>query len=160
MKNIFRKSRTAFFLAVALAMFNCKCTNPGKDSSARETIKESSARKLIKDYYVAYEKKDWSLLDSILAAGFTFTSPAGDDHINLKTYKERCWPNSEKTKRFDLEEVIINGNDGYATYNGWTTDGRLFRNTELFKFKDGKIISNECFFGPGVSFPNNTTPVK
>ncbi len=92
-------------------------------------IKDSSARELIKDYYVAYEKKDRSLLDSILAEGFTFSSPAGDDHINLKTYKERCWPNSEKTKRFDLEEVVINGNDAYVTYNGWTTDGRLFRNT-------------------------------
>ena len=110
---------------------------------------------MVKDYYVAYEKKDWGLLNSILGDGFTFTSPAGDDHINLKTYKERCWPNAEKTKRFDLEEVVVNGNDAYVTYNGWTTDGRLFRNTERFKFKDGKIISNECFFGPGVSFPNN-----
>ena len=155
MKNIFKTNRTAFFFVIALALFNSNCTNPGKDSSSRDTIKDSSARKMVKDYYVAYEKKDWGLLDSILADGFTFTSPAGDDHINLKTYKERCWPNAEKTKRFDLEEVVVNGNDAYVTYNGWTTDGRLFRNTERFKFKDGKIISNECFFGPGVSFPNN-----
>lgn len=160
MKNIFEKSRTAFLLSIALALFNCNCTNQGKDSPARETIKESSDRQMIKDYYVAYEKKDWGLLDSILARGFTFTSPAGDDHINLKTYKARCWPNAEKTKRFDLEEVVVNGNDAYVTYNGWTTDGKLFRNTERFKFKDGKIISNECFFGPGVSFPNNSIPGK
>ncbi len=160
MKNIFKTNRAAFFLAIALALLSCNSTNPAKDSSAQQVIKDSSARQMIKDYYVAYEKKDWGLLDSILADGFTFTSPAGDDHINLKTYKERCWPNSEKTKRFDLEEVIIDGDDAYVTYNGWTTDGRLFRNTERFKFKDGKIISNECFFGPGVSFPNNTTPGK
>ncbi len=171
MKNIFKKNRTAFFFAIAFALLNCNCTNPGKDSSAQETTKDSSssalettkdssARQMIKDYYVAYEKKDWGLLDSILANGFTFTSPAGDDHINLKTYKERCWPNAQNTKKFDLEEVVVNGNDAYVTYNGWTTDGRLFRNTERFKFKDGKIISNECFFGPGVSFPNNTTPGK
>ncbi len=38
---------------------------------------------MIKDYYAAYEKKDWSLMEPILADGFTFTSPAGDDHINL-----------------------------------------------------------------------------
>jgi ketosteroid isomerase-like protein len=111
--------------------------------------------KIIKEYYAAYEKKDWHMLEMILADGFTFTSPAGDDHINLKVYKERCWPNAVNTKKFDLERVIIDGDDAYATYNGWTTDGRLFRNTERFKFKEGKIVENECFFGTGVSFPNN-----
>jgi hypothetical protein len=156
MKNIFKKNRTAFFLAIGLALLNCNCTNSGKDSSAQQMIKDSSERRMIKDYYTAYEKKDWSLIAPILADGFTFSSPAGDDHIDLKTYKERCWPNSKNTKKFDLEEIVIGGNDAYITYNGWTTDGRLFRNTELFKFKGGKIISDECFFGPGVNFPNNT----
>jgi ketosteroid isomerase-like protein len=112
--------------------------------------------KLIKQYYAAYEQKDWHMLELILDEGFSFTSPAGDDHINLKVYKERCWPNANNTKNFDLEKIIVDGDDAYVTYNGWTTDGRLFRNTERFKFKDGKIMENECFFGTGVSFPNNT----
>jgi hypothetical protein len=111
--------------------------------------------KVIRDYYSAYEKKDWHMLEMILADGFTFTSPAGDDHIGLKVYKERCWPNAYNTRNFDLELVIIDGDDAFVTYNGWTNDGRLFRNTERFKLKAGKIISNECFFGTGVSFPNN-----
>jgi hypothetical protein len=51
---------------------------------------------------------------------------------------------------------IVNGDDAFVTYNGWTTDGRLFRNTDYFKFKDGKIKEYECFFGPGVNYPNNT----
>ena len=116
---------------------------------------QSSNEKSIRSYYAAYEKKDWHMLELTLADGFTFTSPAGDDHINLKLYKERCWPNAYKTKRFDLEKIIIDGDEAYVTYNGWTTDDKLYRNTELFKFKGGKIISNECFFGTGVSFPNN-----
>ncbi|MES2004891.1 MAG: nuclear transport factor 2 family protein [Bacteroidota bacterium] len=111
--------------------------------------------KTIKAYYAAYEKKDWHIMEQILSDQFTFTSPAGDDHINLKVYKERCWPNALKTKRFDIVKLIVDGDDAFATYNGWTTDGKLFRNTERFTFKDGKIIENECFFGPGVSFPNN-----
>jgi ketosteroid isomerase-like protein len=111
--------------------------------------------KVVREYYAAYEKKDWHMLELILDDGFTFTSPAGDDHINLKQYKARCWPNAENTKRFDLEVVVVAGDDAFVTYNGWTNDGRLFRNTERFKLKNGKIISNECFFGPGVSFPNN-----
>jgi len=95
------------------------------------------------------------MLELILADGFTFTSPAGDNHINLKQYKERCWPNAINTRKFDLEKVIVAGDDAFVTYNGWTNDGRLFRNTERFKLRDGKIIENECFFGTGVSFPNN-----
>ena len=110
---------------------------------------------VIRRYYSAYEKKDWHELELILADEFTFTSPAGDDHINLKLYKERCWPNAENTRKFDLEKVMIDGDDAFVTYNGWTNDGRLFRNTERFRLRDGKIVSNECFFGTGVSFPNN-----
>jgi ketosteroid isomerase-like protein len=110
---------------------------------------------VVRKYYTAYEKKDWHMLELILADGFTFTSPAGDNHIDLKKYKERCWPNSENTRKFDLETVVVAGDDAYVTYNGWTNDGRLFRNTERFKLKDGKIIENECFFGTGVNFPNN-----
>jgi ketosteroid isomerase-like protein len=151
MKNIFQKNRVAFFLLISMALINYNCTNLGK--------KEASTQ-MIKDYYAAYEQKDWGLMEPILDSGFTFSSPAGDDHISLTVYKERCWPNALKTKKFDLEKIIVDGDDAYVTYNGWTTDGKLFRNTERFKFKDGKIIENECFFGPGVSFPNNTNTGK
>jgi hypothetical protein len=128
------------------------CPHAGFAQTSQDNMNHE---KVIKQYYAAYEKKDWHMLELILDDGFTFTSPAGDDHINLKVYKERCWPNANNTKKFDLEKVIIDGDDAYVTYNGWTTDGKLFRNTERFKFKEGKIMENECFFGPGVSFPNN-----
>ncbi|MGP8215850.1 MAG: nuclear transport factor 2 family protein [Bacteroidia bacterium] len=114
-----------------------------------------SNKKLIKDYYAAYEKKDWNMLNSLLADGFVFNSP-NDDSIDVNTYKERCWPNSVNIKRFDIEKLVIEGDDAFVTYNGWTNDGRLFRNTEYFKFKDGKIKENACYFGPGISYPNNT----
>src|ERR1035438_4359116 len=67
--------------------------------------------KIVREYYAAYEQKDWHMLELILADGFTFTSPAGDDHINLVKYKDRCWPNSQNTKKFDLEKVIVAGDD-------------------------------------------------
>jgi len=138
----------------SIIVWICLCSNT---SFAQRSPDIKMKEKVIKEYYAAYEKKDWHMLELILADGFTFTSPAGDDHINLKLYKERCWPNANNTKRFDLEKIIIDGDDAFVTYNGWTTDGRLFRNTEHFKFKEGKIKENECFFGTGVSFPNNTS---
>ena len=145
--------KTAKIFASLLMVFITVCSYSG---FAQKSQADMNQEKLIKQYYNAYVQKDWHMLETILADGFTFTSPAGDDHINLKVYKERCWPNSENTKSFVLERVMIDGDDAYATYNGYTNDGKLFRNTELFTFKDGKITSNECFFGTGVSFPNNT----
>src|SRR5450631_2310226 len=115
---------------------------------------QSPGEKLIRGYYAAYEKKDWGMLESILADGFTFSSPV-DEHISLKDYKEKCWPNAYNVKKFDVVKLIVKGDEGFVTYNGLTKDGRSFRNTEYFTFKDGKIKSNECFFGPGVNYPNN-----
>lgn len=133
---------------MALSAISCFAQTP-PDTTVNENV--------IRQYYAAYEKKDWHMLELILADGFTFTSPAGDAHISLAQYKAKCWPNSANTKKFDLEKLVVSGDDAFVTYNGWTNDGRLFRNTELFRLKDGKIISNECFFGTGVNFPNNQT---
>jgi len=141
--NLFAKSIIAWITMCSYTSFAQK----SQDITRNE--------KVIREYYAAYEKKDWHMLEMILSDGFTFTSPTGDDHINLKLYKERCWPNSQNTKRFDLKNVIIDGDDAFVLYNGWTKDCKLFRNTERFKFKEGKIVENECFFGAGINFPNS-----
>jgi|SRR5579859_7749277 len=122
---------------------------------AQKTQDIMNKERVIKEYFIAFEKKDWHMLELTLADGYTFTSPAGDDHINVKLFKERCWPNANNIKKFDLEKVIVNGDDAFVTYNGWTNDGKLFRNTQRYKFKEGKIKEEECFFGPGINFPNS-----
>jgi len=146
MKNKLKTIGVGCLFAITLFMLNCGCTYQG-DKLAKE--------KMVKDYYAAYEKKDWNMLTSLFAPGFDFNSPV-DDHIDLNTYKQRCWPNAPKIKRFDIEKLVVDGDDAFVTYNGWTNDGRVFRNTEYFKFEGGKIKENSCFFGPGISFPNNT----
>ena len=98
--------------------------------------------KIIKAYYTAFEKKDWNSMQRILADGFTFSSPL-DDHINVKAFKERCWPNAYKIKRFEMDKFVVNGDEAFVITNGWTTDGKLFRNGEYFKLKDGKISAYE-----------------
>src|SRR5258708_31210711 len=65
--------------------------------------------KVIKEYYASYEKKDWNLMKNLLADGFTFTSPNDDDHIKLDKFKEKCWPEAYKIKRFDLDKIIEHG---------------------------------------------------
>jgi ketosteroid isomerase-like protein len=113
-----------------------------------------STEKTVREYYTAFEKKDWSLMETILADGFTFSSPL-DDHISVKAFHERCWPNAYKIKRFDVEKLVVNGDEVFVITNGWTLDGKLFRNSEYFRLKDGKISEYECFFGRGISYPNS-----
>ncbi len=60
--------------------------------------------KIIRAYYSAFEKKDWNSMEQVLADGFTFSSPL-DDHISVAAFKERCWPNCNNIKRFEVDKV-------------------------------------------------------
>src|ERR1700761_5372137 len=96
---------------VQLAIIACLCVVTLLHSSFKN---EADNQKLIKQYYAAYEKKDWNLLKSILSPKFIFTSP-NDKPINLETYHTRCWPNSANTKKFELEKVMMGDNDAFVT---------------------------------------------
>jgi hypothetical protein len=122
--------------------------------------KAQSAEKLIRAYLMGFEKKDWSMVTSQFADDFTFTSPAGDDHISLTTYKERCWGTSEFVKKVEFSKIIVEGNSAFATYNITTTDNKIVHNTEYYTFNKGKIKSIECFFGAGIGYPGSTKAFK
>lgn len=124
-------------------------------SFAQKSQANDRNEKIVRQVYAAYEKKDWHMLEVIFADGFTFTSPAGDDHIDLKLYKERCWPNAGNIKKFELKKVMVDGDEAFVLYDGWNNAGKLFRNAEHFKLKEGKITEIECFFGVGINFPNS-----
>ncbi|HEY1871148.1 MAG TPA: nuclear transport factor 2 family protein, partial [Chitinophagaceae bacterium] len=110
--------------------------------------------KIIKAWYIAWQKADWNLMTQILADGFTFSSPL-DDHININAVKERCWVNAGKIKAVDVKQVVINGDAVFVIANGYNTDGKLLRNCDYFTIKDGKISTYECFFGPGINYPTS-----
>jgi ketosteroid isomerase-like protein len=122
--------------------------------------KAQNAEKLIRTYLQGYEKKDWNTVASQFADDFTFTSPAGDDHISLATYKERCWGTSQFVKKVEFSKIIVQGNCAFAIYNITTTDNKTVRNTEYYTFKNGKIKSIECFFGQGPGYPGSTKGFK
>jgi hypothetical protein len=141
-------------ILIAWAILSCQAGFAQSSSGQVAGLQKGPNAKAVKAYYTAFEKKDWNLMQRILADGFTFTSPL-DDHISLAVFKERCWPNAFKIKRCDLEKVLVNGDNAFVIYNGWTTEGKLFRNSDYFKLKVGKIIAYECFFGPGINYPNS-----
>ena len=145
MKIKFEKNVIGCLSAITLLSSTIHCT--GQSS-------QQSNEKVVRTIYAAYEKKDWNMLKSLFAEGFTFSSQ-GNDRIDLKLYKERCWPNAYNIKRFNIDKLVVDGDDAFVTYHGWTMDGQEMYNTEYFRLADGKIKEFVCFFGPGISFPNN-----
>ena len=109
----------------------------------------------IRKWYAAWEKPDWAPVDALLTDDFTFSSAAGDDHIDKSTFKTRCWQSQIGfIQRFDLEQVFGDGNEALVKYLCRTKNGKSFRNVELLTFRDGKIASIECYFGEESSFPS------
>ena len=149
---------TNFFgkVLLALAVLSCKAgfaqTSPDQTAGRLNTPNE----KIVITVYTAYEKKDWNMLNSVLAEGFTFSSPVDVPPIDIKEYKEKCWPNSANVKKFDIDKLTVDGDNVFVNYHCWTLNGKVFWNTEYFTLKDGKIKEFVCFFGPGIGYPNNT----
>ncbi|HZO59042.1 MAG TPA: nuclear transport factor 2 family protein, partial [Solirubrobacterales bacterium] len=80
------------------------------------------------------------------ADDYTFYSPP-DPGIDRATYFERCWPNAETIDAFEFKRLVEVGDEVLVTYESTKTDGRRFRNTELFGFDGDKIARTEVYFG-------------
>lgn len=123
--------------------------------------KSQNAEKAIRTYLLGYENKDWSMVVSQLSEDFTFTSPAGDDHIPLAKYKENCWGTSKFYKKVEFPKIMVDGNTAFAIYDISTTDNKLVHNVEYYTFdSNGKIKSIECFFGTGEGYGGRTANKK
>ena len=146
MKNQFKKNGVGCLFAITLLLL----TLHGTAQSSKQ-----SNEKTVRDVYAAYQKKDLNMLTSLFAPGFNFSSP-NDDHIDLTEYKKRCWPNSANIKKFEIDKLMVDGDNVFVNYHCWTLNGKVFWNTEYFTLKDGKIKEFVCFFGPGIGFPDNT----
>jgi ketosteroid isomerase-like protein len=101
---------------------------------------------IVKDCYTAYETGDRSLVERHLAEDFTFSAPP-DVGIDRATYFERCWPNAQAIERFEYVRLLEAGGEVFVTYEATRTDGRRFRNTEIFGFDGDKVASVEVYFG-------------
>ncbi|MDP9025039.1 MAG: nuclear transport factor 2 family protein [Candidatus Eremiobacteraeota bacterium] len=96
--------------------------------------------------YRAYARKDRAAIEALIADDFLFTSPL-DNRIDRATYFSRCWPNSETIAGFDFIHVVSHGDRVFVTYEGSSTRGERFRNTELLTIRNGQITEAEVYFG-------------
>jgi ketosteroid isomerase-like protein len=128
---------------------------PGRASAGASGARNLTNDEVVREWYAAWEKKDWGPVDSLLADNFTFTSAAGDDHIDKSTFKTRCWETQiDFIGHFDLERVATGANDAFVKYLCHTKDGKSFRNVEYLRIKNAKLQSIECYFGAQSSFPS------
>jgi hypothetical protein len=103
---------------------------------------------LIRRYYEAYDRGDRSLMESVLHAQFTFSSPNGDDNIERAVYFARCWPNHEAITHFTLLDVCADRDHALIRYHASTVEGNGFGNVEHFAFEGDLISHVSCYFGP------------
>ena len=124
-------------------------------ASARAQEGSSAAtEETIRKWYRAWVEKDQGQFEALMTDNFTFSSAAGDDHINKSTFKTQCWDTQAKLiERSDLERVIASGNDAFVKYLCHTTNGKSFRNVEYLRVRDGKVEALECYFG-GAGYPS------
>jgi ketosteroid isomerase-like protein len=101
---------------------------------------------VVRDVYGAYESGDRSVVEERLADDFVF-SALPDVGIDRSTYFERCWPGSKTTEAFEYERLFEANDEVVVTYEATRTDGRRFRNTEIFGFDGDKISRVEVYFG-------------
>ena len=128
---------------------------PGPARASALGGQNSTNGELVREWYAAWDKKDWGPVDSLLADNFTFSSAAGDDHISKSAFREQCWKTQINfIKHFDLERVSTGEDDAFVKYLCHTTNGKSFRNVEYIRIKNGKLQSIECYFGEQSSFPS------
>jgi ketosteroid isomerase-like protein len=101
---------------------------------------------IVRALFDAYTTGDPSALYEYLAPDLQFFSPP-DPGIDLATYFDRCWPNARRTERYDFARLIDSGDELVVTYDATTTEGTRFRNTEVFTFRDDRVIRIEVYFG-------------
>jgi ketosteroid isomerase-like protein len=142
-------------LATGLCTLAGAVTLLGHASASAAAGQDSSNEDLVRKWYAAWENKDLSTFNLLLADDFTFSSAAGDDHISKSAFKTQCWDTQINfIKRIDLERISTGADDAFVKYLGHTTNGKSFRNVEYLRIKNGKLESIECYFGAQSSFPS------
>ena len=132
-----------------------------KSAAFAQTGLTQRSEDTIRTWYALWEKKDWHPVDNLLADNFTFTSAAGDDHINKSAFKTQCWQTQiDFIERFDLQRVFGSGNEALVLYVCRTKNGKNFRNAEYLRLSDGKLEAIECYFGATSSYASAVSKAR
>lgn len=96
--------------------------------------------------YDAFVEKDDAAAELLVAEDFHFTSPL-DNHLDRRTYFERCWPLADRISGFEFVHFVPHGDRVFVTYEGRSTTGHRFRNTEILTIRGNQVVEAEVYFG-------------
>lgn len=114
---------------------------------AAATAETPSKTGIVRSCFDAYRNRQREVLENLFAEDFRFTSPY-DDAIDKAAYFARCWPVSLDTIHSNtIEDIRESGEHAFVLYKCTTNDGKEFRNTERFTFKDGRLSAIDVYFG-------------
>jgi hypothetical protein len=102
----------------------------------------------------AYAESDRAKAETLIADDFRFTSPL-DNRLDRRTYFERCWPNNENIKGFDIIHMVSDDQQVFVTYEARSAY-RRFRNTEIITVRGEKILAVKVYFG--WNLPHEAVP--
>ncbi|MBN9390767.1 MAG: nuclear transport factor 2 family protein [Chloroflexi bacterium] len=98
-----------------------------------------------KDYFRAWQNRDWDFVESHLAPGFTFSSQY-DDHIGQAEYKQKCWEAVREIGEYEFIRLIEDETEAIVRYR-CRINGAEVHNMEHLVFEDGKLKEVNVFFG-------------
>jgi hypothetical protein len=133
-----------FALLICMAVTNCFGQSTTQDKE-----------KIVTAFYSGFQNHNWNTVRSQFADDFTFSSAAGDNHIPIKTFHERCWPTNKSFKTVRFLKWADGGDKLFLIVEMTTTDHKIIRNVDVYTFKGGKMESMDCYFGSGGGYPGN-----
>src|SRR5690349_8461056 len=96
-------------------------------SAGTGTARSVTPEDIVRRYYKAWEKKDWSPIDTLLADNFTFTSANDDDHISKSAFKKGCWETQiDFIDHFEIERIFAQEDEVFVKYLCRTKNGKSF----------------------------------
>lgn len=117
-------------------------TNPNNSHSEDSEMQHHPN---VRDYFIAWQKRDWDFVEKHLAPGFTFTSQY-DDHIGQAEYKQKCWNSVREIGVYEFIRVVDDENEAIVRYR-CHINGMDVHNMEHLVFEDGKLKEVNVFFG-------------
>ena len=146
-------------LAAGAAVGTALAAEPAGAQARLSGLSKNEA--IVRDYYKAWEKKDWRSFDALVADDFSFSSAAGDHLVGKTVFKKACWDTQIAfIKSFDLELVTAKDDAVVTQYLCHTANGKSFRNVEIARLRNAKIESINCYFGSTSSFPSAVSSQK
>jgi ketosteroid isomerase-like protein len=115
-------------------------------------MSHQSTADLVRSYFRIFADGDRAMAGRVIADDFHFTSPY-DNRIDRAAYFDICWGDPGTIAGFEIEHLLADGDTVAVTYIGRSKTGDRFRNTEIIRCRDGRIVEVEVYFGWSLPHP-------